>query len=279
LQIAEAHKIDVSNLQWYAAFHNTTHHPHMHLMVYSKDPKQGYLTNKAIEDMREMFANDIFRNEMYHLFTLETQMRDEVKQEARDKLEELLQASQTDDVCSKKMYSLLNKLAAQLKNYQGKMMYGYMPKPVKETVDEIVKELAKDERIADFYAEWNKINREKLSTYFDTPKPDIPLEENKEFRSIKNAVIKATLQMTNDIELSVTKTPPVNSTVTGLVSLLGKLLSLSCQKHRSRLNNQIDRKLRSKIEKKKAAHGIRTDNSVSENNEEDRENEMHGMIL
>lgn len=44
MQIAEAHKIDPSNLQWYAAFHNTTHHPHIHLMVYSKDAKQGWLT-------------------------------------------------------------------------------------------------------------------------------------------------------------------------------------------------------------------------------------------
>lgn len=67
LQIAEAHKISPSQMQWYAAFHNTTHHPHMHLMVYSKNKKQGYLTNKAIEEMRGMFANDIFRNELYHL--------------------------------------------------------------------------------------------------------------------------------------------------------------------------------------------------------------------
>lgn len=72
LQIAEAHKIEPSQMQWYAAFHNITHHPHIHLMVYSKDVKQGYLTNKGIEEMRRLFANDIFRNEMYHAFTLET---------------------------------------------------------------------------------------------------------------------------------------------------------------------------------------------------------------
>lgn len=84
LQIAEAHKIEPSQMQWYAAFHNTTHHPHIHLMVYSKDTKQGYLTNKGIEEMRRLFANDIFRNEMYHAFTLETQMRDEVRAEAKN---------------------------------------------------------------------------------------------------------------------------------------------------------------------------------------------------
>ena len=125
----------------------------MHLMVYSKDPKQGYLTNKAIEDIRGMFANDIFRNEMYHLFSLETEMRDEVKDEVKERLEELLAQTKTATFCSNEMYSLISKLASQLKNYQGKMIYGYMPKPLKESVDEIVKELAKDEQIADFYAE------------------------------------------------------------------------------------------------------------------------------
>ncbi|WP_236757001.1 relaxase MobL [Acutalibacter muris] len=32
-ELAEAQKIDISSLQWYGAFHNTTHHPHMHLSV------------------------------------------------------------------------------------------------------------------------------------------------------------------------------------------------------------------------------------------------------
>lgn len=79
LQMSEAHKIDPSNMQWYGAFHNTTHHPHIHLMVYSKDEKQGYLTNNGIEEMRSLFAKDIFRNEMYQAFVLETNMRDSVQ--------------------------------------------------------------------------------------------------------------------------------------------------------------------------------------------------------
>jgi len=274
MQISDAHKIDVSNLQWYGAFHNTTHHPHLHLVVYSKDPKQGYLTNKAIEDMRGMFANDIFRNEMYHLFSLETEMRDEVKVEVKERLEDLLNQTQTDEFCSAEMYSLIYKLASQLKNYKGKMMYGYMPKPLKETVDEIVKELAKDQRIADFYAEWNKINHEKLSTYYDKPKSEIPLEENKEFRSIKNAVIKAVVSITEQMKKNPNITPPVSRAVAGLISILGRLLSLSYQKCRKKLDARIDAKLKSKILEKKAAHGIRTDGTSYEETEENQ-----GMVL
>lgn len=273
LQIAEAHKIDPSEMQWYAAFHNTTHHPHMHLMVYSKKPKQGYLTNKAIKDMRRIFANDILRNELYHQFTLQTKMRDEVKQEARDRLEELYEASQTDSFYSSEMYHLIKKLALQLKNHQGKMLYGYLPKPIKETVDAIVAELAKDNRIADFYAEWNRINREKLSTYYDKPKPDIPLEDNKEFRSIKNAVIKAVVHMTKQTEQSAAPSV-MSSTVTGLISLLGRLLSISCQKHRTKLSGQIDAKLKSKIDEKKQAHGLKTDHRVTESTVEDEEQDF-----
>lgn len=66
LQIAEAHKIETSQMQWYAVFHNKMHHPHIHLMVYSKDTKRGYLINKGIDDMRSLFAKNIFRNEMYY---------------------------------------------------------------------------------------------------------------------------------------------------------------------------------------------------------------------
>lgn len=274
LQIAEAHKMDVSNLQWYAAFHNTTHHPHVHLTVYSKDPKQGYLTNKGIEDMRGMFAKDIFRNEMYHLFTLETEMRDEVKDEVKERLEELLAHTQTDASYSAEMYRLVSKLASQLKSHKGKMMYGYLPKAIKDTVNEIVRELSRDERIAELYSEWNKVNREKLSTYYDKPKPEIPLEENKEFRSIKNAVIKAVVHITEQMKETPTIAPPVSSTVAGLISILGRLISSSYQKRREKLETRIDAKLKSKILEKKAAHGIRTDGASYEETDEEQ-----GMVL
>lgn len=274
LQIAEAHKIDVSNLQWYAAFHNTTHHPHIHLMVYSKDVKQGYLTNKGIEDMRGMFGRDIFRNEMYHLFTLETEMRDEVKDEVKERLEDLLSQTQVDGFFSTDMYGLITTLGSQLRNHKGKNIYGYLPKVIKDTVDEIVRELSKDERIAGLYAEWNKINREKLSTYYDKLKPDIPLEENKEFRSIKNAVIKAVVSMTEQMKKNPNIAPPVSSTVAGLIAVLGRLLSSSYQKRREKLETRIDAKLKSKIQEKKAAHGIRTDGTSYEETEDNQ-----GMVL
>lgn len=273
LQIAEAHKIAPSEMQWYGAFHNTTHHPHIHLMVYSKDTKQGYLTNKGIENMRGVFAKDIFRNEMYLTFTLETQIRDEVRAETKKRIDELLRDTETPTSASEEIQNLYVRLTSQLSDYKGKKVYGYLPKNVKETVDSIVAELAKDERIAELYYEWNKANREKLSVYYDKKKPDIPLEENKEFRNIKNAVIRFAVLMMKTEQQG--QPVSVNSSIGNLVVQLAKAIASSCHKRRAKLSAQMDSKLKSKIEQKKQAHGLKTDRSVPKYNDEEQGFEMY----
>lgn len=273
LQIAEAHKIEPSQLQWYGAFHNTTHHPHIHLIVYSKDTKQGYLTNKGIENMRGVFAKDIFRNEMYLAFTLETQIRDEVRAETKKRIDELLRDTETPTSASEEIQNLYVRLTSQLSDYKGKKVYGYLPKNIKQTVDSIVAELAKDERIAELYYEWNKANREKLSVYYDKKKPDIPLEENKEFRNIKNAVIRSAVLMMKTEQQG--QPVSVNSSIGNLVVQLAKAIASSCHKRRAKLCAQMDSKLKSKIEQKKQAHGLKTDRSVPEYNDEEQGFEMH----
>ena len=273
LQIAQAHKIEPSQMKWYAAFHNTTHHPHIHLMVYSKDVKQEYLTNKGIEEMRRLLANDIFRNEIYHAFTLETQMRDEVRAEAKKRIDELLKDAETLISASEEIQNLYVRLIGQLSNYKGKKVYGYLPKNMKQTVDAIVAELAKDERIAELYAEWNKANREKLSIYYDKPKTDIPLEDNKEFRDIKNAVLRsAVLMMQTGVSL---QSAPINSAVGNLIAILAKAIASNCQNRRMKLDTQIDSKLKSRIERKKQAHGLKTDRSVQAGHSDGEEQDMH----
>lgn len=273
LQIAEAHKIEPSQLQWYGAFHNTTHHPHIHLIVYSKDTKQGYLTNKGIKNMRGVFAKDIFRNEMYYAFTLETQMRNKVRAETKKRIDGLLRDTETPTSASEEIQNLYVQLTSQLSDYKGKKVYGYLPKNIKQTVDSIVAELAKDERIAELYYEWNKANREKLSVYYDKKKPDIPLEENKEFRNIKNAVIRSAVLMMKTEQQG--QPVSVNSSIGNLVVQLAKAIVSSCHKRRAKLCAQMDSKLKSKIEQKKQAHGLKTDRSVPEYNDEEQGFEMH----
>ena len=79
--IAEQTKIPLCNLKWYAAFHDTTHHPHIHLLVYSKNPKQGFLTKQGIDKIRSVFANDIFHDDLQSIYMEQTIRRDELKME------------------------------------------------------------------------------------------------------------------------------------------------------------------------------------------------------
>ena len=259
-ELAEAHNISLSNLQWYAGFHNKDHHPHIHLVVYSKDGKQGWITKKTIEDMRRLFAGDIFRNEQYKLFQMETQQRDMVKERVKDLIEDVFSMYPV----SLEIYSLFETLQHQLKNHSGKKVYGYLPKEIKETVNQIVAEFAKDEDVAELYAEWNKINREKLSLYYEKKEPDIPLELNKEFRSLKNDIIRAAVQMDNYMVNSGYSTEQkVGFLFTNVFRAFLKLFQNSYNKHVNRLGRQIDNKLMSAIEAKKAAHGLKSDKGVA----------------
>lgn len=259
-ELAEAHNINLSNLQWYAGFHNKDHHPHIHLVVYSKDGKQGWITKKTIQDMRRLFAGDIFHNEQYKLFEMETQQRDMVKEHVKNLLEDVFSMYPV----SLEIHSLFETLQQQLKNHSGKKVYGYLPKEIKETVNQIVAEFAKDEDVAELYAEWNKINREKLSLYYEKEEPDIPLELNKEFRSLKNDIIRAAVQMDNYLVNSGYSTEQkVGFLFTNVFRAFLKLFQNSYNKHANRLGRQIDKKLMSAIEAKKAAHGLKSDKGVA----------------
>lgn len=274
--IAEAHKIDPDDLQWYAAFHNTGHHPHIHLMVYSKSG-QGYLTNKGIELLRSRFGNDIFRNEQYKLFEMQTEIRDELKGEARNVIEDLLAHIDSSITPSDELVDLFNQLNEAMKQHKGKWLYGYLQKPVKEIVDKIVHEIAKDPGIAALYAKWNEINREKLSLYHEKKTPDIPLEDNIEFRSIKNDLLrlmKTLSQLPVSEQITAANLSPG---ISGLIHKLAQLIARNCMQRRAKLRSQADSKLLSAIEEKKRAHGLKTERSAQNYDEDD--DESFGMIM
>lgn len=267
LEIAKAHKIEPSDLQWYGAFHNTTHHPHIHLMVYSKSG-QGYLTNNGIESMRSTFGNDMFRNEKYKLFEMQTEIRDELKNEAQNIIDDLISKISSRFYVSDKMVELFKKLSEQLSDYNGRLMYGYLPKSIKETVNNIVAELAKDKNLSELYSKWNEINREKLSLYYDSKNNSyIPLEDNKEFRSIKNYILKSVNLISNTVPIKEIQKATIEQPVSGIALALAKLIANSFKQKREKLLSQVDSKLKSKLEEKKIAHGLKTDRTVHQNDE------------
>ena len=235
------------------------------------------LTNKGIELLRSRFGNDIFRNEQYKLFEMQTEIRDELKGEARNVIEDLLAHIDSSITPSDELVDLFNQLNEAMKQHKGKWLYGYLQKPVKEIVDKIVHEIAKDPGIAALYAKWNEVNREKLSLYHEKKTPDIPLEDNKEFRSIKNDLLrlmKALSQLPVSEQITAANLSPG---ISGLIHKLAQLIAKNCMKRRAKLRSQVDSKLLSAIEEKKRAHGLKTERSAQNYDEDD--DESFGMIM
>ena len=199
--IAEAHRIPLSDLQWYAAFHDTGHHPHIHLMVYSTG-QEGYLSKQSIDNLLSTFGNDIFQQEQYHLFQLQTGLRDDIKEKSEQKIRDLIAQAETESVPNEQLQFLFVKLRKQLDQHKGKKVYGYLPKQIKATVNEIVSHLATEPAIEELYKEWNKVNREKLSLYYENIDATVPLVDNKEFCSIKDMIIKAVMELPPDVEVT-----------------------------------------------------------------------------
>ena len=197
-EIANAQNIPVDNIRWYAAFHNTAHHPHIHLLVYSVVPNQGYLTPKGIDMIRSEFANKIFANDLHEIYQQQTQVRDDLRAEAKRKIQELSSEIQ-DHLVDLQLEALILKLSRQLENAKGKKVYGYLQPQVKKTVDDIVAMLAADPAIKKMYDEWCRLEQEKYATYTNAVKHFPPLQENDVFKSIRNSVINAVLEMSHTL--------------------------------------------------------------------------------
>ncbi len=193
--IAKAQNIPLCNLKWYAAYHDTTHHPHIHLLVYSTNPKQGFLTKAGIDKIRSAFANDIFHDDLQSIYQEQTVSRDELKAVSKKEFESIVNMIASNDHTDPQLEELIRKLYIQLQNVKGKKVYGYLPKEIKETVNKIFSELAKDENIRQLYDKWCSLERLKYKTYTlkETELPE--LSANKVFQPLRNMIIRTVLNM------------------------------------------------------------------------------------
>ena len=193
--LAKNLKIPMENLRWYAAFHNETHHPHVHLIAYSTVENEGYLTQKGVENLRSSFAKDIFQQDLLCIYEKQTEHRDKLRAEARDIVENLVSKINSEIYISASIQHKLLELADRLSKTKGKKVYGYLKPDVKAIVDSIVEELASDGRIKKLYDLWYEQKENTICTYTDEIPDRIPLAQNKEFKSIKNAIIKEALKL------------------------------------------------------------------------------------
>lgn len=193
--IAKAQNIPLCNLKWYAAYHDTTHHPHIHLLVYSTNPKQGFLTKAGIDKIRSAFANDIFHDDLQSIYQEQAVSRDELKAVSKNEFESIVNRIASNDHTDPQLGELIRKLYIQLQNVKGKKVYGYLPKEIKETVNKIFSELAKDENIRQLYDKWCSLERLKCKTYTQKEKELPSLTDNKVFQPVRNMIIRTVLNM------------------------------------------------------------------------------------
>lgn len=193
--IAENMKIAPENFRWYAAFHNEGHHPHIHMIAYSTKPNEAYLTEKGIENIKSNLAKVIFRQDLISIYQKQTEHRDKLRAEARDIVEDLVSKINSEIYISASIQHKLLELADRLSKTKGKKVYGYLKPDVKAIVDSIVDELSNDDRIKKLYDLWYEQKENTIRTYTDEMPDRIPLAQNKEFKSIKNAIIKEALKL------------------------------------------------------------------------------------
>lgn len=188
--IAAAMNIPPQDFRWYAAFHDEGDHPHVHMMAWSVKPGQAYLSQDGIRQIKSKLTNDIFQQEILHLYEQKTVSRDQLVREARQAMRELVQQMRTRICDHPEAERLIQELALQLETVKGKKSYGYLPKKQKALVDEIVDQTEQLPTVAECYEQWWQLQGQVEDFYSEKERHRPPLSRQKEFRQIKNAVIQ-----------------------------------------------------------------------------------------
>ena len=189
-EIAQAMHIPPSDFRWYAAFHDEGTHPHVHMMAWSKKPGQAYLSRDGIQKIKSVLTNDIFQQEMLHTYEQKSMSRDELVRESRRVMRELTQQMREGICDSPELEQQMTELTEQLETVGGKKKYGYLPKRVKEAVDKIVDQMEKLPAVDRCYQTWWELQCEIQDYYSERERKRPPLSGQKEFRSVKNAIIR-----------------------------------------------------------------------------------------
>lgn len=248
--LATSLKIPIDHLKWYAAFHNESHHPHVHMIVYSTVEDEGYLSRQGVVKLRSSLARDIFAQDLMSVYEAQTAHRNELRQLSKETIADLVAKINAKACDDRHIQDLLRQLAKRLSHTSGKKIYGYLKADVKAIVDAIVDELAKEPHIKDLYDLWYQQREAVLQTYTDTMPPRIPLTQNKEFKSIRNAVIQESMHLITQSSAQIS----TSETTLHLLKLLSNLLQSNIQEEQTKLSSP-DRREQRIIAQKKIAHG------------------------
>ena len=203
-KFAEAFHIPASALHWYAAYHDADTHPHIHMMIWTD--QETVLKRDAVVKLRSVMTNSIFQAELENLYIRKDAAYKDVTEAARTAMHGLVDRLESIENPPESIQQKMLELALELRMVGGKKQYGYLKKPLKDKVDEIVDELENLPEVAAYYSVWNGL-RDTLEGYYkNRPRQHNPLSQQKEFRAIKNAIIQEAERLRLQIEESSAQT-------------------------------------------------------------------------
>ena len=190
--LAKAHKIKFENLRWYAGMHNTGYHPHIHLFIYSNNPKEGYINDKGLKDIKAAFATEIFKDDLKYVYTAKTEYRNEIKK-TLDEIVNRVNAQPIENIddtniceLSQKLYNLSKKMPLT-----GRYYYKYQSKEIKSLVDKLLNDLVlKSPELNKLYSIWEDQQQQVLKTYIKAPNYNVSISDNDNFKFMKNTLLK-----------------------------------------------------------------------------------------
>ena len=288
---AEAMQIPPSQLHWYAAFHDEGEHPHIHMMLWSDDPKYGFLRKDKLLHLQSVLTNMIYADELKAVYVQKDIAYKDVTGAARETMRRIVDRLESVENPPGAIQQKLLELALEMHAVSGKKQYGYLKKSLKDKVDEIVDGLEKLPEVAEYYAVWNDL-RDTLEGYYKAkPRQHNPLSQQKEFRAIKNAIIQeaerlrfqleesseqtsVTLTLTDEHISSITsqfaRLPSeylLNSTVR-LFHQMGKIFRDNAAPSSNPMGIRIDSKRRKKFMQKRLALGHKQDDHLLDYDEQ-----------
>ena len=191
-KLAETIKVKDSNLNWYAAFHDEGNHPHIHMIAYSSDPKEGYLNDPAIKNFKGHLMRSIFKDELKIVYEGINSKREELtlfmKKVINGEIQDTISKDRYDRIEHK-----MKALKTILENHTGKKVYKYLKPEAKDLVNSILDDLSGASSIENAFDVW-KYERNKLFAFYGSKKKEErELKDIKEFKVIKNAIVAAAL--------------------------------------------------------------------------------------
>ena len=288
---AEAMQIPPSQLRWYAAFHDEGDHPHIRMILWSDDPKYGFLRKDKLLHLQSILMNMIYVDELKEVYIKKDIAYKDVTEAARETMRKNVDRLESVENPPETIQQKLLELALELRTVSGKKQYGYLKKPLKDKVDSIVDELEKLPEVAAYYAVWNDL-RDTLEGYYKSkPRQHNPLSQQKEFRAIKNAIIQEAERLRCQLEESSAQTSAnplltdehissitsqfarlpseylLNSTVR-LFHQMGKIFRDNAAPSSNPMGIRIDSKRRKKLMQKRLALGHKQDDHLLDYDEQ-----------